>query len=126
MDTLRIKLAAVAAILAAAAAFGAQPASKAETTTAAQTQAFLAFYDQFVGIIEANQNDCAAMATRLDALLKANQQMLADGRAATAQGRQLPAAAQQHIVDDSRRMQAGVQKCAANPAVVSALQQLQR
>ena len=85
----------------------------------------MSFYDQFVGIVEANQDDCASMARKLDALLKANHDMLARGRAAAAAGKTLPPAVQQHIGEASRKLGAGAQKCGANPQVMAALQQLQ-
>lgn len=123
MNGLKIAAAAAAFALTATAS-GANPAASG-TVAASDAQAFVTFFDRFVGIVDSNQDDCAAMARKLEALLAANADMLARGRAAAAAGQQLPAAARQHVNETAKKLGAGAQRCGANPQVAHALQQLQ-
>jgi hypothetical protein len=103
----------------------AQTKKPREVVGSSGVEAFLAFYDQFVGIVDSDQNNCEKMANELDALLQANKDVLAQGREASARGKVLPTAAQQHIAEASKKIGPGAQKCGSNQRVIQALQQLQ-
>jgi len=92
----------------------------------ADVQQYLAFFDKFVGYIDADQNDCDKMAKDLSAHLDASHALLMKAKAAHDAGRTLPETARQHIMSTAPKMAPGVQKCNSNEKVMAALQKIPR
>jgi len=117
---------------AAAAKDPAGPAKEAPKDTSktdigpADVQQYLAFFDKFVGYIDADQNDCDKMAKDLSAHLDASHALLMKAKAAHDAGRTLPETARQHIMSTAPKMAPGVQKCNSNEKVMAALQKIPR
>jgi hypothetical protein len=92
----------------------------------ADVDRWVAFFDKFVGTIDADQNDCDKMAKDLDAHLDANQALLMKAKAASAAGKKLPPSAQQHMMATMQKMGPGVQKCGSNEKVGAVLRKIPR
>jgi len=92
----------------------------------ADVQQYLAFFDKFVGYIDADQNDCDKMAKDLSAHLDASHALLMKAKAAHDAGKTLPEAARQHIMSTAPKMATGAQKCNSNEKVTAALQKIPR
>jgi hypothetical protein len=92
----------------------------------AEVQQYLAFFDKFVGYIDADQNDCDKMAKDLSAHLYASHALLMKAKAAHDAGKTLPETARQHIMSTAPKMAPGVQKCNSNEKVMAALQKIPR
>jgi len=66
------------------------PAVTPKFVSKAETEKVIAFFNKFIDIIVANQDDCPKMASAISALADANKQLIADGKKAKAAGLQLP------------------------------------
>jgi hypothetical protein len=105
----------------------AKAADKADNTVASvDADRWLAFFDKFVAYIDADQNDCDKMAKDLGAHLDANQALMAKAKAASAAGKKLPAAAQQHMMDTLGKLGPGIQKCGSNEKVAAVMSKIPR
>ena len=85
---------------------------------------FLAFFDKIVDTVVADQDDCPKMAKDVNALIDANKDVLEAAKKAKAEGKKLPDDARQHMMDASKKMMPGMQKCGKDKDVSAAFQRL--
>jgi hypothetical protein len=96
------------------------------TVSPADVDRWVAFFDKFVGYIDADQDDCDKMAKDLDAHLDASKALLAKAKEASDAGKKLPPSAQQHMMATMQKMGPGVQKCGSNAKVGAVLSKIPR
>ncbi len=99
-------------------------ATDANEVTAEQAKAWIGLFDKVVDSVVADRYDCAGMAAHVTGLAVANQPTIAMARAAKAQGKHLPPADQQHMLDSMRRMVAALDKCGTDEKVAAAFHRL--
>lgn len=103
----------------------AQPDKQAPAeVTPNEARSWLALFDKVVDAVVVHRDDCAKMASALDAVIDANQETIAMARDAKAKGKRLPAAAQQRMLDGMRKMVASLDKCARDEKVGAAFRRL--
>src|SRR4051812_48603910 len=90
----------------------------------ADVDKFLAFFDKLVDTVVADKDACPKMATDVNKLIDANQDLLKMGAEAKAKGMQLPKDAQDHMMASTKKMMGGMQKCGNDPEVQKAFQRL--
>ena len=88
--------------------------------SATDTKAWLGLFDKIVDAVVTHRADCPTMAGDLNAIIGANQETIRVVRGAKASGKQLPQAAQQHMLDGARRMMASLDKCGRDQGVAAA------
>lgn len=118
------KLHIVLASLMLALTFTATTARADKTVSEADAQKFLAFFDKFVDTALADKASCPKMAADMNSEIDANKALLDKARAAQAAGKQLPKDAQQHMMQDGRRIVPAMQACGSDKGVQAALQRL--
>jgi aromatic ring-opening dioxygenase catalytic subunit (LigB family) len=99
-------------------------AAGANEVTAEQAQKWVALFDKLVDSVVTDRNDCEHMAAHITGLAVANQDTIAMAREARAQGKHLPAAAQQHMLDSLQRMVGALDKCGHDDKVAEAFHRL--
>jgi hypothetical protein len=100
------------------------PAPAPGTPSKADVDKFLAFFDKLVDTVVADKDACPKMATDVNKLIDANQDLLKMGAEAKAKGMQLPKDAQDHMMASTKKMMGGMQKCGNDPDVQKAFQRL--
>jgi len=102
-----------------------KPAKKV-TISDADAQRFLTFFDKLVGVVVANQDDCAKMATGINSLIDANQALLDEASAARNQNKELPPAVKDKIEKKAREelTPAMMKKCSADKTVQTAFMRM--
>jgi tRNA U34 5-carboxymethylaminomethyl modifying GTPase MnmE/TrmE len=101
--------------------------ARAETISDADAQRFVTFFEKFIAIVVANQNDCPKMATGIHAHLDANAALLKQMADARAQKKQLPPAVKAKMEQKVKNELApALQKCAQDKAVQAALARMER
>ena len=102
------------------------PAPKAEPAPAnkADIDKFLAFFDKIVDAVVKNSADCPKMASELNKLIDANQEILKTAAEEQAKGMQLPKDAQDHMMAQAKKMMGAAQKCGNDKDVQAALQRM--
>lgn len=100
--------------------------TKKVTISDADAQRFLAFFDKLVGVVVANQDDCAKMATGINGLIDANQALLDEAAAARNQNKELPPAVKDKIEKKAREelTPAMMKKCSADKTVQTAFMRM--
>ena len=106
------------------AATGLAHAADSSEVSADQARKWVALFDKIVDSVVADRNDCDGMAAHINGLVVANQPTIAMAREAKAQGKHLPAAAQQHMLDGARRMLGAMDKCGRDEKVAAAFRHL--
>ena len=91
---------------------------------AEQAKQWVALFDKVVDGVVTDRNDCEHMAAHITGLAVANQQTIAMAREARAEGKHLPVAAQQHMLDGMRRMVRALDKCGRDEKVAEAFRRL--
>ena len=81
-------------------------------------------FDKIVDTVVADKDDCAKMATDLNAVVDANQPTISMARDAKAKGKRLPTSAQQHMADGARRMLGALDKCGHDDKVGAAFRRI--
>jgi hypothetical protein len=113
----------VLVVMMATAAADSKPAATREVSEA-DTKAWVGLFDKIVDAVVAHRTDCPTMATDLDAIINVNQAAIKIARDAKASGKVLPASAQQHMLDGSRRMIQSLDKCGRDQKVGAAFARL--
>jgi hypothetical protein len=90
----------------------------------ADVDKFLAFFDKIVDAVVADKDNCPKMATDINALIDANQDLLAMANKAQAEGKKLPKDAEQHMMQSAQKMGPAMQKCQSDKAVQSAFMRM--
>ncbi|HEY1556612.1 MAG TPA: hypothetical protein VGF94_17375 [Kofleriaceae bacterium] len=90
----------------------------------ADLKKFLAFMDKITDAVVADKDTCPKMATDINSLIDANNEVIEIGKKAAAAGKQMPADAQKHVQDDVKRMMPGLQNCGQNKDVQAAFGRL--
>jgi hypothetical protein len=99
-------------------------AASSTEVTAEQAKQWVALFDKVVDSVVSDRDDCDRMAAHIHGLVVANQPTIAMAREARAQGKHLPTAAHQHMLDGARRMMGALDKCGHNDKVAEAFQHL--
>jgi hypothetical protein len=92
--------------------------------TPSEAKSWLALFDKIVDTVVVDKDDCAKMATDINAVVDANQPTIAMARDAKAKGKKLPTAAQQHMADGARRMIGALDKCGRDEKVGTAFRRI--
>ena len=101
--------------------------ARAETVSEADAQRFVTFFEKFIAIVVANQNDCPKMATGIHAHFDANAALLKQMADAKAQKKQLPPAVKAKMEQKIKNeLSPALQKCAQDKAVQAALSRMDR
>ena len=108
-----------------------KPAAKAddkgkkEPLSQATADKFIAFFDKLVDIAVANKDECAKMATAVNAHVDANQALLKEIADAKAQNKEAPQAMKDHVTQKTRdELQPAMAKCSQDKAVITAFGRL--
>ena len=101
-----------------------QPKQAPAEVTPNEARIWMLLFDKVVDTVVADKDDCAKMATDLDAVVDANQEAIAMARDAKAKGKKLPQAAQQHMVEGARRMLGALDKCGRDEKVGAAFRRI--
>jgi len=113
------------AVAFASATAAAQPDKQAPAeVTPSEATSWLALFDKVVETVVVNREDCAKMATEINALVDANQETITMARDAKAKGKRLPPRAIQQMVDGARRMVAALDKCGRDDKVGAAFKRI--
>ena len=97
----------------------------ARADDAADIQKFLVFFDKVTVAVVADKDACPKMATDVNKLIDASQDIIDTAKKAVAAGKKLPADAQKHMMDDVQKMLPGMQACGSNKDVQAAFQRMQ-
>ena len=100
------------------------PAPATNTPAKADVDKFIAFFDKLVDTVVTDKDACPKMATDVNKLIDANQDLLKMGAEAKAKGMQLPKDAQDHMMASTKKMMGGMQKCGNDPDVQKAFQRM--
>jgi hypothetical protein len=101
--------------------------ARAETLSDADAQRFVVFFDKFITIVVANQNDCPRMAAGIHAHLDANEALLKQLADAKAHNKQLPPAVKAKIEQKIKNeLSPALKKCVQDKAVQAALSRIDR
>lgn len=93
--------------------------------SAHDTATWLAFFDRLVTtVVRDSSQSCEKLAGDVGRVIDANQDAVAVARAAHAEGRKLPQAAQQHMVAGVKKMMPAMQKCGQDGKVRAAFARL--
>jgi hypothetical protein len=98
--------------------------ARAGDIAADEARRMMAFFDKIVAATVADQDSCPKMATDLQALIDANQAVIAAAQKARAEGKKLPPDAQKHMIEKSKEMMPAAQKCRGNKHVATQFQRL--
>jgi hypothetical protein len=100
-------------------------AAKREQLSQATTDKFIAFFDKLVAIVVGNKEDCAKMATAVNAHVDANQPLLKEIADAKDQHKEPPQAMKDHVLQKTRdELQPAMAKCGQDKAVMAAFTRL--
>jgi hypothetical protein len=100
-------------------------AGKREQLSQAIADKFVVFFDKLVEIAVANKDDCAKMATGVNAHVDANQPLLKDIADAKEQHKEPPQAMKDHVMKKTRdELQPALANCGQDKAVTAALMRL--
>lgn len=114
----------IALALAAAPAAAEQDKQAPAEVTPNEARSWIALFGKVVDAVVAHRDECAKMASSLDAVIDANQQTIAMARDAKAKGKRLPASAQQQMMEGARTMVAALDKCGRDEKVSAAFRRL--
>jgi len=92
--------------------------------SAADTTKWLTFFDKLVDTVVKTSGTCDRMATDVNRVIEANKDAVAIARTAHAQGKKLPQAAQQRMMEGVKKMVPGMQKCGQHDKVRAAFAKL--
>lgn len=102
-----------------------KPAARPVEMSAADTTKWLTFFDKLVAtVVRTTSGPCDKMAGDVNAVIDANQDAVAVARAAHEQGKKLPQAAQEHMLEGVKKMVPGMQKCGQDDKVRAAFAKL--
>lgn len=113
------------AIALAAAPAAAQPDKQAPAeVTPSEAHAWISLFDKVVDTVVTDKDDCDKMAGDLNAVIDANQDTIKIARDAKAKGKKLPQSAQQHMLEQMRRMVGALEKCGRDEKVGAAFKRI--
>ena len=95
------------------------------TVSDADVKRWLVFWDKLVDTTVSDKDSCPKMGTDLNALIDANKDLLALAQKAQAEGKQMPPAAKQHMMDTAQKMVSALMGCQNDASVKAAIQKLQ-
>ena len=101
-----------------------KPPPAAEEIKESDVHKFLAFWDKLVDTVVADKDSCPKMATDVNKLLDANAELLKQAKAAADQGKKLPKAAEDHVMEGVNKLLGGMMKCKDDKAVMKAFDRL--
>lgn len=101
----------------------ADPQARKEVSQA-EAEKFLAFFDKFVDAVVANKDHCPKMATALNGVIDANQDVIKMANEAKAAKKQLPKAVEDKMMARVKEMMPAMQKCGADKDVKAAVSRL--
>jgi hypothetical protein len=96
-------------------------AAAENTVSDADAKQWLTFFDKLVDTVVAAHGDCDKMAKDLEALDDANKEVLAKAQKASAESKQLPKSAEEHMGKSVEKMLPALGKCGQNPKVQAAM-----
>jgi hypothetical protein len=104
---------------------GDDKSGKREPLPSATAERFVAFFDKLVEIVVANKEDCAKMATAVNAHVDANQALLKEIADAKAANKEPPAAMKDHVMQKTKDdLQPAMAKCGQDKAVMAAFSRI--
>ena len=101
-----------------------EPKQAPAEVTPNEAKSWLALFDKIVDTVVVDKDDCAKMATDINAVVDANQPTIAMARDAKAKGKKLPQSAQQRMLDGARRMLGALDKCGRDEKVGAAFRRI--
>jgi hypothetical protein len=101
----------------------AQSTPTSQEMPAADVQRWLGFWDKLVATVAKTQ-PCDRMASDVSSLVDRNKDAVAIVRTARQQGKKLPEAAQQHMLEGVKKMVPAMQKCGQDAKVRAAFAKL--
>lgn len=100
------------------------PPAQAREVAPADVSRWLTFWDKLVDTVVKTQTACERMAGDVSSLVDHNKAALAVVKTARQQGKKLPEAAQQHMLDGVKKMVPAMQKCGQDAKVRAAFAKL--
>lgn len=101
--------------------------ARAEVISDADAQRFVAFFEKFIAVVVANQNDCPRMAAGIHAHIDANEALIKQIADAKAHNKQLPPAVKARMEQKIKsELTPALQKCVQDKAVQAALARMDR
>jgi hypothetical protein len=123
-----LRLAVVATVAGTVAAGPLAPDAHAEAApqhmAPADVERWLAFWDKLVVTVVQAQATCDKLATDVSAVIDKNKPAIAIARTARAEGKKLPEAAQQHMLEGVKQMVPVMQRCGQHDKVRAAFAKL--
>ena len=101
-----------------------EPKQAPAEVTPNEARSWMLLFDKVVDTVVTDKDDCAKMATDLNAVVDANLETIAMARDAKAKGKKLPQAAQQHMVEGARRMLGALDRCGRDEKVGAAFRRI--
>ena len=100
-------------------------AGKREQLSQATADKFVVFFDKLVAVVVANKEDCAKLASAVNAHVDANQPLLKEIADAKEQHKEPPQAMKDHVLAKTRdELQPAMAKCGQDKAVMNAFTRL--
>jgi hypothetical protein len=90
----------------------------------ADADRFVAFIEKVAAAVTTNVNACPKMATAITAVVDANADVIKMATEAKAAGKKLPKAYEAKLREKTKPMEAGLEKCKDDKAVVSAIEKV--
>jgi len=97
---------------------------KAEQIAQADADKYLAFFNKLTDAIVANKDNCARMASAMNAVIDANQEIIKKVAEAQAAGKRLPKSAEEKMAARTREMIPAMNKCGNDPDVKAAIKRI--
>jgi hypothetical protein len=99
---------------------------KKEPLSAATAERFMVFFDKLVDIVVTNKDDCAKMASAVNAHVDANQPLLKEIADAKAANKEPPAAMKDHVMQKTKDelQPAMMAKCSQDKGVMAAFNRI--
>ena len=112
-------------LLACAVALVASSSAFADTVTKADGDKFIAFFDKLADTVTADKNDCAKMASDVNASIDANKALLDSVKEAMKSGKQMPDDMRKQVMAAGKRIaEAESVKCGNDKGVQAAIGRL--
>jgi hypothetical protein len=91
----------------------------------ADTERFVAFFDQFVDTVVAAKQDCRKLTNNVNVLIDQNAELLSTIRSAKKAKKNLPQRAKDRMMSRVKEMMPAMQKCQADPGFAAAMKRME-
>jgi hypothetical protein len=97
---------------------------KAEEIAQADADKYFAFFNKLADAIIANKDNCQRMASAINTIVDANQDIIKKVAEAQSAGKKLPKALEEKMAARTREMIPAMNKCGADPEVKAAIKRI--